>query len=325
MADSKGGRLEVLTEMFKVSHNTPSTPPRSLTGEVRERTIWGYWAQGYDDMPEFFKLCVDTWQRFNPHWDVRIIQKSTVHEYVSQVELPNRFMQMLSHQTASDCVRLALLSRYGGVYMDVSILLRSGLDELCWESIRSGRRAAAVFYHPHYGTDAFGGEDLTESWFLATRPGNPFFLRWRDLLRELMHNRLDVDGVLDHPLYRGIDLEGIHRLNQQFVGLSFDFREYLAIHAMCHRLIETDSAAHTQWRDTFQRMDAANTAFRVQLHAEQAGRAAAELLMTTDRQADSLLEGVPLMKFTTPHYGPLAMLRRDQLLDRATLLGRLLT
>lgn len=38
-------------------------------------------AQGYDQMPEFFKLCVDTWRRHNPDWDIRILQKSTVHEY----------------------------------------------------------------------------------------------------------------------------------------------------------------------------------------------------------------------------------------------------
>merc|ERR1712113_1303458 len=152
--------------------------------------------------------------------------------------------------------------------MDVSILLCSGLDELCWDAIVAGQKEAAVFYHPFYGTEAFGGEDLTESWFLATLPGNPFFIRWRDLLRELFHNRLDIDGLLKHPLYQGIDLSGIDRLNKQFAGLTFDFREYLAIHAMCHRLLETDRRACARWRNDFCRIDAAKTAFRIQLGAE---------------------------------------------------------
>lgn len=323
MAAGGPGRQQALEDMFRVSHNTPSTPPRGLTGEVRERTIWAYWAQGYDRMPEFFKLCVGTWQRHNPHWDVRILEKATVHEYLSEAELPNRFMHMFSHQAASDAVRLGLLSRYGGVYMDVNILMRASLDAMCWDAIASGERAAAVFYHPHYGTEAFDGKDLTESWFLATRPGNPFFLQWRDLFKELMHNRLDTEGLLEHPLYQGVDLSGIDRLNKQF-GADFDFREYLAIHAMCHRLIETDEEAHAQWSSTFRRFNAAETAFRVQLQAEAAGRFAAEAFISTDPQMDLWLHGVPLIKFTTPHHGPLAPLTREQLLDKRTLLGRLL-
>eukprot|EP00929_Paragymnodinium_shiwhaense_P064476 TRINITY_DN32285_c0_g1_i4.p1 TRINITY_DN32285_c0_g1~~TRINITY_DN32285_c0_g1_i4.p1 ORF type:complete len:242 (-),score=39.96 TRINITY_DN32285_c0_g1_i4:62-787(-) len=237
-APTADGTMAALGEMFKETPNIPSTPPRSLTGEVRARTIWGYWAQGYEAMPDFFKLCVATWQRHNPHWDVRILDKASVHEYLSAAELPNFFMQMSSHQAASDAVRLGVLSRYGGIYLDVNILVLGDLDELCWKDIAAGNREAAVFYHPHYGTTPFENKDLTESWFLATRPGNEFFLKWRDLFKELMHNRLDTVGLLEHPLYQSIDLSGIHRLNTQF-GADFDFREYLAIHAMCHRLILT--------------------------------------------------------------------------------------
>lgn len=304
-------------------HNVPSTPRRSLTKDVRPRTIWAYWAQGYSAMPELFKLCVATWQHFNPHWDIRILQKSNLHEYLSAAELPNKFDQMTSHQTASDSIRLALMSRYGGVWLDVSIILCTGLDNFCWNAIASGSKRGAVFYHPHYGTEAFAKKDLTESWYLATLPGNPFFLQWRDLLRELMHNRVGVDGVLKHPLYEGFDLSGIHRLNQQFQA-GFDFREYLAIHAMCRRLIERDAQSCNLWQSDFLRFDAASTAFRLQLQAEAAGRSSAELLLGQDND-DSLLEGIPLVKLTTPHYGPLLFLKSEQLQDRRHLLGRLLT
>eukprot|EP00438_Fugacium_kawagutii_P035074 Skav208665 [mRNA] locus=scaffold3341:100740:112064:+ [translate_table: standard] len=78
--------------------------------EVKPRTIWAYWAQGHQQLPEFFRMCVDTWQRLNPHWDVRILQKSTVLEYLTEDELPNRFQDMTSHQTASDAVRFGSTS-----------------------------------------------------------------------------------------------------------------------------------------------------------------------------------------------------------------------
>lgn len=316
--------MDALADMFKFERDVPSTPARGLTREVSERTIWGYWAQGHDQMPELFKLCVGTWRLHNPHWDVRILERSTVKEYLSDMELPNRFMHMLSHQAASDAVRLALMSRYGGVWMDVNIILCADLDRFCWNAIESRQKSAAVFFHPHYGTKALGGEDLTESWFLAARPGSSFFMCWRDLFRELMHNRLDVKGLLQHPLYQDIDLSGIDRLNHEF-GADFDFREYLAIHAMCHRLLEKNPQAYAQWRDTFQRNDAAQTAFRVQLQAERLGMAAAQLLVSLDPRVDKFVEGVPLIKLRTPDYGPLLALSREQLLHPGHLLGRLLT
>eukprot|EP00959_Pyramimonas_sp_CCMP1952_P196646 4111784-Pyramimonas_sp.AAC.1 len=105
-------------------------------------------------MPDFFKLCVDTWQRHNPHWDVRVLELNTVHEYLSEAELPNRFSEMTSHQAASDAVRLGVLCRYGGVYMDVSIIMMSSLDEFCWDNIASGRQSACVFYPGACGKSA---------------------------------------------------------------------------------------------------------------------------------------------------------------------------
>ena len=44
-----------------------------------------------------------------------------MYDYLSEADLPNRFDQLLSAQTASDCVRLALLARYGA---DMMLLTR---------------------------------------------------------------------------------------------------------------------------------------------------------------------------------------------------------
>lgn len=311
-----------LSEIFRVAHNVPSTPLKYISREVKERTIWGYWAQGQEQMPHFFRMCVDTWRYHNPDWDIRVLNKSAVHEYLSESDLPNRFAHLFSHQTASDCVRLALLARYGGVWMDVNILLRRSLDDLCWNAVQRGDRKAAVFFHPRYGTETMGGKDFVESWFLATKAGNPFFIRWRDCLRELLHNRLDVDGVVEHPLYHGLDLSGFQRLNVEF-ETPFDFREYLAIHAMCHRLIETDLVSREQWQTSWHRMDAATTAFRVQLQAEDENTNPALAFIGGDQRWDEVARDVPLVKFTTPHYRELALLPREVLLDERGLLGRM--
>eukprot|EP00933_Yihiella_yeosuensis_P033684 TRINITY_DN27339_c0_g1_i1.p1 TRINITY_DN27339_c0_g1~~TRINITY_DN27339_c0_g1_i1.p1 ORF type:complete len:349 (+),score=55.74 TRINITY_DN27339_c0_g1_i1:109-1155(+) len=323
-------RLEVLTEMFRIHHNTHSTPFRSLTGEVKERTIWSYWAQGEDAMPDLFKLFVKTWKSQNPSWDVRVLDRSTVFEYLSAADLPNRFQELLSAQSASDCVRLALLARYGGVWMDVSILLKRNLDEMFWTKIESDEADAACFYHPRYGLEGFETQNFTESWLLATKSGNPFFLLWRDLYKELLHNRLDVTGLCSHPLYQGLDLSGFKLLQEDF-RTSFDFREYLAIHVMFHRILETNSKLRSLWLTSWIRLDAAATAFKIQLRAESEGENAdatdvARIFLSGEAEIwDSIAEDVPLIKFTTPHHSFLSLMPAEVLLDDRGLLGRILS
>merc|ERR1719469_1162593 len=150
----------------------------------------------------------------------------------------------------------------------------------------AGEKRAATFHHSSYGLDTWRRLDFTESWFLASLPGNPFFMKWRDLLKELLHNRVDVDGLLQHPLYKNLALDGFDRLNREFSGFQHDFREYLAIHAMCHRLIEKDASARKQWDSSWIRHDAASTAFALQLHAEKNNMHVAEVFMSDGRSFD---------------------------------------
>jgi len=321
-----GGGIDVLAERFRLTHNLPSTPARSLSREVRGRTIWGYWAQGFDEMPELFKLCVGTWRWFNPHWDVRILCNSTLHEFLSETELPNRFSEFSRPQIASNCVRLALLARYGGVWLDASVILRTGLDGLCWEEIACGQMVAAALHHERYGTGALGCNDFVESWLLATRKGNPFFLRWRDLVCELLHNRLDVHGLRSHPLCQDLDLMGFERLGSEFRGSAHDqeFREHLAHLVMFHRLLQRDPAAQKQWRESWRLFDAESTALCLQQLAYKAQVTTTDVLRSRDGRLDDALRGVPLVKLATPHYSPLLRLPREELLDETTLLGRFL-
>ena len=153
------------------------------------------------------------------------------------------------------------------VYLDVWVLLRRPLDEICWDKIERGEVSAAAFYHPHFGTPEHKGRDFVESWFLATRKNNPFFMKWRDLFKELFHNRLETEGLLQHPLYQDVLLERMEnfvRLNERY-DPPFDFREYLAIHATCRRILETEEELRQLWDETWLHLDAAETAFRLQL------------------------------------------------------------
>lgn len=316
-AEPRERTLDELTDLFKATYNVPSTPRRQ--SEVNSRTVWAYWGQGYEAMPEFFKLCVDTWQRHNPHWEVRILERSTVCEFLSAAELPNRFPE-LSHQLASDCVRLALLARYGGVWLDVSVILLSDLDSLCWGGTAVGPKTP-TFFHPQHGTEALKGSHFVESWFLAARYGNPFFLRWRDLLSELLHNRTDTEGLLNHPLHSGLDLSGIHRAKSE-LQFPNDCREHLALQTMFHRILEKDTALHAQWRE-WQKLEATSATVCLSTEAD-AEDSRPELLRSPTAAQSKRLQSVPLVKLTTLQCRALLCVPAERLFDEETVIGQLL-
>ena len=77
-------------------------------------------------------------------WETRARHLS---RYLSSADLPNWWAE-LSPQTQSDCVRLALLARHGGVWMDVSILTCASVEDLGWAAIESGAKDASAVFHP---------------------------------------------------------------------------------------------------------------------------------------------------------------------------------
>ncbi|CAE8640076.1 unnamed protein product [Polarella glacialis] len=303
--------LEVLSELFSQKFNIPSTPAMSLAGQVQEQTIWGYWAE-QDSMPELVHLCVETWRSWNPGWDVRLLGLHNVYEFLSEAELPNRFSEM-QLSLASDGVRLALLARYGGVWLDTSVILRSSLESFCWTDVAVGRQEAAAFPVAS-GSDtlALGGVDSLQTWCLATRPWNPFFMRWRDVHQELLHNRVDIHDLLRHPL-----CSELGALSSQ----TELFGEGLACEVAFQKLLLATRKAAQSWK-----MLEGKSVFQLRQVAHDRGESLVDLLLRQDTYAEEhqLLGNVPLLKLDAAEQQQLQQLPREQLLDSRTLLGRLL-
>eukprot|EP00397_Hematodinium_sp_SG-2012_P026779 GEMP01028095.1.p1 GENE.GEMP01028095.1~~GEMP01028095.1.p1 ORF type:complete len:268 (+),score=41.37 GEMP01028095.1:32-805(+) len=225
------------------------------------RTIWAYWERGRPS--SFSKLCMLTWKKLNPHWTIHLLNKSNYQEFVPRSELPNRFEELTS-RLASDCLRLALLARHGGVWMDVSILLRQPLDHWCWNRIAP--RSAFVFHHSLYDVQP---RDFVESWFLAANsPQQDVFVAWRDRMCELLHDQVSAVGLAaTHPLYK---------------------REYLAIHAM-FKTLSDDPLLRAQI-EGWQFEDAHKTALTLDV----------KTMLEPPEKSFEKFENIPLFKFTSP-------------------------
>ena len=122
------GTKQNLPQVKSVETNPwPQPDPRAFP--PGQRILWGYWNSGEDSMPEFNKLCIASWRANNPDWKVIILSDKNYKEYVAAEELPSTFSS-LKVQHRSDLVRVAVLVRYGGVYMDVSTICCKGFDKI---------------------------------------------------------------------------------------------------------------------------------------------------------------------------------------------------
>ena len=83
------------------------------------RVIWTYWHEA--ELPPLARACMFTWRRRAAGWEVRLLNAKTVTAWLDEGSdfPPLTWSRIPQHQ--SDVFGLALLRRYGGVYMDATI------------------------------------------------------------------------------------------------------------------------------------------------------------------------------------------------------------
>lgn len=98
----------------------------TLDSDNEEFPIWVCWLQGYDQMPEVVKLCYKSLNKNSPeNGRVYLITKNNISDYVCIPEfIQDRLRNgLLSRTHFSDYLRIALLNRYGGLWIDASIFV----------------------------------------------------------------------------------------------------------------------------------------------------------------------------------------------------------
>jgi hypothetical protein len=131
------------------------------------KKIWFLWYQGLTDAPLVVKKCYESWQKYNPEWEVIFLDEHNLKDYIIP-KLPAEKLNQLSKNHQSDLLRVELLSKYGGVWVDATCLCQVPLDDWLEEYNQAGFFA---FIHP---TRSYG---WIASWFLAAEPSNPIAIK----------------------------------------------------------------------------------------------------------------------------------------------------
>lgn len=137
----------ILSQQRKVAEMWQPLIKRYMSGELETKgvmakrsigttkIIWQYWGQGVDDyssLPEVVRLCFDSVDKYAGEYMVVRLSDETVGDYI---ELPDFVYDKLRDNPEftrtffSDLLRVSLLSTYGGVWLDATVLLTGPLSD----------------------------------------------------------------------------------------------------------------------------------------------------------------------------------------------------
>jgi len=137
---------------------------------------WTHWNN--ERPPKVIKDILDNRSSAMPGWDVRFVTDETVLKYIDQEDFPLNY-KGLSPPHRADWIRLRLLEKYGGVWLDAGIIVNDGssLDRLREETIK--RRAEYTGFYPNDGLNKKGTPSYIDNWFIMAPKGSPFITIWK--------------------------------------------------------------------------------------------------------------------------------------------------
>ena len=206
------------------------------------KKIWFLWLQGLDGSPPIVRVCRNSWLTNNPTWDFHFLSYDNLATY-SDIDLAA--FDHLGKSQLADLIRLDLLFRHGGVWVDATCFCVRDLD--CW--------LPAYTKSGFFAFEKPGRDRPIASWFLASTPNNLLVKSLHSALSQYLGNpSLSNDG----KRVRRAILERLLKVNLWTTRLWFSaivvniFRvyPYFAFHYMFAELIRKDRQCAAIWTAT---------------------------------------------------------------------------
>jgi len=139
--------------------------------EKTDKIIWSYW--NTDKRPLSVNLAIHTWKKHNPNFFICILSENTISDYLDINTFPKKYSK-LKQQHKADIIRVALLEKYGGYWLDSTIYLNQPLSVL-WEP---KDYEIGGYYADFFTTD--NTSPVLENWFLSAPKNSKLVKKWKD-------------------------------------------------------------------------------------------------------------------------------------------------
>jgi hypothetical protein len=155
------------------------------------KIVFTYWQSDDCKSTDFVMECIDSWRTCCPDWTIHVLNDATLHRFTDL----KQGEEIVQH--FADRLRLDLLERYGGVWMDATIWMNKSLN---W--IHAHHESVIGFKNPIRPETG-----VMENWFIACQAGSPFIREWkREFARLQVHDNFkrvpdDILSRVENPTY----------------------------------------------------------------------------------------------------------------------------
>ena len=133
--------------------------------------IFMLWDSGWQNAPDWNKLCLESWKQFNPHHTVLALDLEWAEE-LSEVKnyIDTEKWESASIQAKSDVLRVLLLWKFGGFWVDASTACNRPLGD--W--VDDHRDFILFHRNDNHAKTLYAGFPLPwmATWFMAAPNGS---------------------------------------------------------------------------------------------------------------------------------------------------------
>lgn len=136
--------------------------------------IWSCWFQGENDpnIPHVNKICLNTWKQLNPQSEVIILDEISLDHYMPEFrKIVAKSSLPRTNAAKSDLLRLLLLQKYGGIWVDASLLPMAS-TRLFLPYLMNDQQFFAYRFKPRVTPYDLSGDRECVSWFIAVGKSN---------------------------------------------------------------------------------------------------------------------------------------------------------
>jgi hypothetical protein len=171
--------------------NSSRCPEQVSTAGSTKKIIWIYWDSGFDNAPLIVKICAKRLKKFD---NVKLVflDNKNLEDYI---QLPDHILHKvfegkISKAHFSDLLRVELLFRYGGVWLDATVFLTG-------EKIPAELLGNDLFFYSMSKPSINGNPIYLSSWAIASPANHPVLAITRSYLHDYWAKN---DKLLDYFL-----------------------------------------------------------------------------------------------------------------------------
>ena len=192
------------------------------------KRVFIYWNSGFNNAPHLVQQCLKSWQYHNKNYDIVELDDSNLLEWIDIDQLIKD--KKITNISKSDIIRIFLLKKYGGIWVDATLFCVKPLDEWLTDYIDHG--FFAFSFEPRC-------DRMISSWFLYGEKDNYIIDKWYRHVIDYIKNAYRI----------GIEHTAISTIHDWNHGDKYN-NHYFWFHYIFGDLYNSDQQFKKVWNDT---------------------------------------------------------------------------